>query len=70
MNFAFAVHTPGMAMVMWVAVASLAWLTLALAAGLVIGGAARMRDRVGGPIPATQVVDARERIAARKSRLG
>jgi hypothetical protein len=71
MKFASTVHTPSMETVMWVAVAAFMWLTLALATGLLIGGAARMRDRIGGPIPVTRAIDARDRISAvRKSRLG
>lgn len=34
----------------WVMTGSLAWCALAVAAGLLIGGAARMRDRVGAPV--------------------
>jgi len=34
----------------WVLTGSLVWLAVALGAGLLIGGAARMRDRVGAPV--------------------
>lgn len=44
-----------MATLLWIAVAAAGWLCLALAVGLVIGAAARMRDRVGGPIPHADV---------------
>jgi hypothetical protein len=55
----------------WVAAVALAWLALSLAVGLLIGGATRMRDRVGAPTLAVQrvKVDDRPGGARRQARL-
>jgi len=45
----------------WVEAVALTWLALSLAVGLLIGGATRMRDRVGAPSLALRRVKADDR---------
>jgi hypothetical protein len=61
MNLGRCVNTHVMETFWWVAAVAFAWLVLSLAVGLLIGGAARMRDRVGAPTLAVQRASADDR---------